>query len=340
MNTRQLRSKVKNVIVPVLRLLVLLLFIITIAESNAGQPASPGRHKISFTSSFDGTAQPAYLIIPKKYSSKGPGVALVVALHTWSATLDQRDMFGELEREAGKRGWLCLFPDFRGSSDHPLGCGSDAACCDVLDAVDWTMARYTIDKKSVYLAGFSGGAFMTMLLIARFPERWTAASAWGGISDLKAWYAFQVRHHYSADMRNCFGGAPGESTEISQRYEERSPVNRLSAAGDFPIDLVAGRGDGHGADPVPIAQTIGAFNAIAQALGANRISEEEMRELSPYSGALLNPQPQDTAADAIFKRKIMLRRTAGAARITIFDGRHEWIPRAVMTWFDHHPGKQ
>jgi hypothetical protein len=65
-----------------------------------------------------------------------------------------------------------------------------------------------------------------------------------------------------------------------------------------------------------------------------------MRELSPYSGALLNPQPQDTAADTIFKRKLMLRRTAGAARITIFDGGHEWIPRAVMAWFDHHPGKQ
>jgi dienelactone hydrolase len=305
----------------------------------AGQHG-PGRHKITFTSSYDSTAQPAYIIVPKSLTKDTIGVPLLVALHTWSANYQQREMFGELEREAARRGWLYLFPDFRGTSDHPLGCGSEAACRDIIDAVDWTLSQYHVDKSRIYLAGFSGGGFMTMLMITRFPGRWTAASAWGGISDLAAWYEFQKDKSYGTDLRNCFGGSPSESDDLAKRYRERSPSNSLGALGDFALDIAAGRFDGHGSNPVSLTQSIGAFNAIARARGAQQIDERETEEIAKYDGVLLHPQPQDTATDPVFKRKILLRRSAGAARVTIFDGGHEWIPRAVMAWFDAHPGKK
>jgi poly(3-hydroxybutyrate) depolymerase len=299
---------------------------------------APGRHKITFTSTYDSTPQSAYLIVPRRAHQQSVAYPIVVALHTWSANLEQRDMYGELEREAQRRCWLYLFPDFRGADDHPLACGSDAACRDVIDALDWTAAHFPLDTDRIYLAGMSGGGYMAMLVASRFPERWTAVSAWVGISDLVSWYGMHADGQYGRDMRDCFGGAPEASMEIRARYVSRSPLGRLAAAKDVSFDFAAGRDDGHGVNPVPVSQTLAAFNAVAAA-GAVAVSDGEIRQLSAYGGALDHPQPSDTAHDPLFARRIFLRRFAGNSRVTIFDGGHEWIPRAVAEWLASHAGR-
>jgi poly(3-hydroxybutyrate) depolymerase len=300
---------------------------------------APGRHRITFTSRYDSTSQSAYLIVPKRLHQESFAYPIVVALHTWSANLEQRDMYGELEREAQARGWLYLFPDFRGVNDHPLACGSDAACRDVMDALDWTAGHFPLDTGRVYLAGMSGGGYMAMLVASRFPERWTAVSAWVGISDLVSWYGMHADRQYGRDMRHCFGGAPQERPEVRAQYESRSPLGRLAAAKDVSFDFAAGRDDGHGVNPVPVSQTLAAFNAVAAAAGAVAVSEGEIRQLSAYGGTLDHPQPSDTAHDPLFARRIFLRRFAGNSRVTIFDGGHEWIPRAVAEWLASHTGR-
>jgi len=55
------------------------------------------------------------------------------------------------EAEAGRRGWICLWPDFRGPNNSPDACGSEKAQQDILDVVDWVLDRYAVDKKRLYL---------------------------------------------------------------------------------------------------------------------------------------------------------------------------------------------
>jgi len=56
----------------------------------------------------------------------------------------------------------------------------------VFDAVAWMKKNYNIDDKRIYLTGSSGGGHMTLQMVGNHPELWAAASAWVGISDLRA----------------------------------------------------------------------------------------------------------------------------------------------------------
>ena len=171
--------------------------------------AAEERRKIFVASSVAGSKQPCYLILPEGLDREGPPVPLLVSLHTWSGNVEQRDL--EMEAEAGRRGWICLWPDFRGPNNSPDACGSEKAQQDILDVVDWVLDRYAVDKKRLYLTGASGGGHMTMLMAGRHPERWAAARAWVGISDLAARHARHAEAQYGEMLRNCRGGFPGFS---------------------------------------------------------------------------------------------------------------------------------
>ena len=82
---------------------------------------------------------------------------------------------------------------------------------------------------------------------------------------------------------------------------------------------------------MPIRHTLDAFNEVAKAGGHRLISAAEIDQLST-SRILETPHPTDTAADATYGRDLLLRRSAGQARATIFDGGHEGLARTGCTW--------
>ena len=142
-------------------------------------------------------------------------------------------------------------------------------------------------------------------------------------------------------LRRRLGGGPTDSPEIRADYESRSPLAHLARAKGVALDLAAGQLDGHADNgPVPISHTLNAFNAIATAVGGTSVSEQEIAELSRVDGYLGTPLPSDTVGDDLFGRKLYLRRTAGLARVTIFQGGHEWIPGAVVAWFEEHDARR
>lgn len=298
-----------------------------------GDTASGQRMRIAVTSSIDGTPQPSYLILPQDLDPSGQPVPLLVSLHSWSADVEQRNL--ALERLTIQRGWIYLFPHFRGPNQHPDACGSVKAQQDILDAVDWVRQRYPVDSGRIYLTGVSGGGHMTMLMVGRHPQRWAAASAWVGISDLAAWHALHADTRYGAMLRASCGGRPGDSSEVDQQYRLRSPLPHLHAAGQVPLDLAAGIHDGHRGS-VPIRHTLDAFNVIAGAWGEPPVSEEEIRQLSRPDGRRDQPQASDRAVDAVLGRTIHLRRYAGPSRVTIFEGGHEGIAAAAIGWLEQH----
>jgi dipeptidyl aminopeptidase/acylaminoacyl peptidase len=282
-------------------------------------PNTPGRHRIEVRSSADGSMQPSYVYLPPQLAEPAP---LAVLLHSWSFDLEQRDF--TVEAEARARGWILLAPNFRGRNDHPQACGSSAAQQDILDAVAWTRRHYQVDGRRIYLLGRSGGGYMAMLMAARHPEPWAAASAWVGISDLREWYASHRDDQYGEMMRACFGGSPTASTLIDGEYRARSPISHLSATLPVPLDLAAGRAD----SVVSVSHTLRAF----QLLAPGALADAEVDALLQPGPGLPRPSPADTASDPLLGRRIFLRRSAGPSRVTVFEGEHEWIPRAAIAW--------
>lgn len=289
------------------------------------------------TSTLDQTPQPSLFWAPQQPGEPRP---LLVFLHSWSGNYRQDN--SAWLKQAQQRKWYFLHPNFRGRNDHPEACGSALARQDILDAITNVLAEFPVDTRRIYLAGASGGGHMSMLMAAYHPERFSAVSAWVGISDLAAWHAFHVDEDgrpkgYAKMLEQCCGGAPGRSPEIDAEYRARSPLFRLDRVGTLPVDLAAGVNDGH-TGSVPVSHTLRAFNQIAGGLRdrdagpqPELVTEDEIRELRE-DRRLQAPRPGDEQFDETFGRRLFLRRTAGPSRVTIFDGGHEGLPAAACTW--------
>ncbi len=300
-----------------------------ILVSCAREPAPEQRLEVRIPRA-DGSEQPAFVMLPRGFEARGPERPLLVSLHSWSAGYEQRR--ADLEPLAMAEGWIYLFPDFRGRNDDPDACGSELAQQDILDAVVWAKRKYPVDEARVYLIGTSGGGHMTLLMAAKHPETWAAASAWVPISDLAAWHSRHAEANYGEMLRACTGGPPGASDAVDEQYRLRSPLAWLAGAKDVPLDINAGVRDGHEGS-VPIRHSLDAFNAIAKAVGGELVSEEEFEQLSASPTARLSdPKPSDREEDPALGREILLRRTAGKARVTIFEGGHEGIGLAALDW--------
>ena len=182
-------------------------------------PPVPALATVEIVSTLDQQPQKVRYWVPQ---TPGPH-AILVSLHSWSGdyTQDHSDWL----REAVAREWVFIEPNFRGINDHPAACGSALARQDVIDALDWALAKGSVDDKRIYLAGVSGGGHMTMLMAAYHPQRFSAASAWVGISNLKEWHAFhtrtQIKGKYAVMLEACCGGPPGHSVGVDVEYLSR-----------------------------------------------------------------------------------------------------------------------
>jgi hypothetical protein len=281
----------------------------------------PGFTRIKVTSSIDHTEQDAIVVVPSSGPSTKPR-GLAVFLHAWSVDYTQRQP--DVETEADKRDWLLLIPNFRGRYDHPEACGSPLAQQDILDAIAWVKGHYAVDEKRVYALRLSGGAFMTMLMIGKHPEIWAAGSAWAGISDLAAWFTNEhATDRYATNMRACFGGAPSDSAALAVEYKARSPLTYRKPGLRVPLDLNAGKED----PTVAFQHTLRAF----QALVPGALTEQDTAQIKmgvPF------PAAPSLRMDSLTGRRIYLRREVQDVRLTIYDGRHEWFPRAAFAWLE------
>ena len=297
-------------------------------------PTDPGRHLIEVASSIDNSLQPSYIILPPNLEKAKANIPVVVSLHTWSFDLEQRN--DALEQLVLQRGWIYLFPNFRGRNDQPAACASELARQDVIDVLGWVITHYPVDESRIYLTGISGGGYMTLAMVTSFPDRWTAASAWVPISDLGAWYEFHKANEYGEMIESCIGGDPFAEPKVADEMHKRSPLLYMDRAIDVPLEIAAGVRDGHEGEPVPIWHSLAAFNAIALAIGEATISEAEIAQLSQPDARGDARQASSIFVDPSYGREIYLRREAGKARIAIFDGAHEGIATAAMAWFDAH----
>ncbi|MFA7229866.1 MAG: prolyl oligopeptidase family serine peptidase [Victivallaceae bacterium] len=198
--------------------------------------------EIEVISSLDGSSEKNLLYYPEN----GKNVPLAVVLHTWSF---DRNNQRAVEIFCRERGWALLLPEFRGPNlpTNPRAtqaCGSKLARQDVIDAVEFVCANYSIDRGNIFLAGGSGGGHMALMMAAYRPQFWRGVCAWCPITDLALWHNSYVKGTgYAVHVEACCGGAPGESAEINQEYIERSPVSYLNELMNANLYIRHGRGD-------------------------------------------------------------------------------------------------
>lgn len=299
------------------------------AQSKA-TPDLPKLKKVELVSSLDKEPQPVLYWAPKK--ARQEATPLFVFLHSWSG--DYRQDNSKWHAQAVKRGWIYVHPNFRGVNQTPKACGSKWARQDILDAVDFATKEFKVDPKRIYLAGTSGGGHMAMLMAGHHPDRFSAVSAWVGISDLPAWYEFHVKdgkpQRYARMILSSFGGAPGSSDAIDADYKDRSPIHHMHRAVNLPLQICAGINDGY-TGSVPISHSLNAFNVVARARKATVISDVDIahllnrREVSSENSAL-------NSSWKAYGRDITFEYSAGLAQVIIFDGGHEGLPMPACDW--------
>ena len=282
---------------------------------------------ITFTSTHDHTEQPARLY---RSPESGPQ-PLLVKLHTWSSDMNSFDP-DDWVTAARTRGWHVVSPHFRGANKNPEACASPAARQDILDVVEAAKAHVEVDPERIYLCGVSGGGHMALVMAAHSPQTWTAVSAWVGISDLAAWHGETqaAGRNYWQDVEASVGGAPGISAEVDEQLRLRSPIYFMANAVDVPLDINTGVHDGHNGS-VPIHHSIDAFNVIAETLGLPGVSQSRINTLSQEWVPAESP-----VVDPHYERPIHLREVAGKARITVFEGGHDWLPPSACHWLAQH----
>ena len=105
----------------------------------------------------------------------------------------------------------------------------------------------------------------------------------------------------------------------------------LEQARNVPVDINHGIRDGHGSDPVPVSQSLTAFNALAAP--QDRLTDDEIAYFT--NEAKVPPHLRgEGAGDSTGPVKVLSRRQSGNARITIFDGAHDKNTEAAFQWLN------
>lgn len=276
--------------------------------------------KITYLSHEDHSMQPAF-VCAARGNEKRP---LVVCLHTWSYGLDAK--YEHYLSRCKERNWHFIFPLYRGPNWLPEACGSDLVVSDLECAVEYMQKNYPVDNDRIYLVGGSGGGHASLLMAGRRPDLFSAISSWCPISDLTAWYEQILTNpleEYDEHIASACGGNPLTDPEAMKQAKHRSPITWLeNAKGKVILDIGTGIHDGH-TGSVPVSHAVHAFNAVAEP--EDRISEEDIdfmvknQEIPTH----LRFEGEDPAYGP---HKVLLRRTSGKVRLTLFEGGHDFLP--------------
>ena len=215
----------------------------------------------TFTSSYDGSTQPAVAQVPTSYQP-AQATPLLIALHGWG---DSRwAALGDFGPAGNTAGWLVAAPDMHGENtpsyplppyDHPLG--SRASQQDILDTIAWVKARYNVDNNRIYLVGESMGGQIALISAAKNPGLYAAVVDLRGPTDLSLWYTESGLFRQSA-MINELGGTPDEARF---EYDRRSPLFYARNFASTPLKMYHGTED----DTVLLHHSTDMLEAIQEA---------------------------------------------------------------------------
>ena len=210
--------------------------------------------EIQVISSLDGTYQPSLF-----FEAEGEGRPLLVGLHTWS--FDRFNQVNNMLPYAKKYNFHLLLPEFRGANvaENPFcreACGSPLAVGDIFDAVNYVSENYSVDKKSIFLLGQSGGGHAALMCCAKKPEAFRAVAAFVPVCDLVSWS--EQNSGYRASVVACCGN--------EEEMKRRSPSFYAEQISHANLKIFHGKYD----KVVPVSQSIELYSKIMEINPASR----------------------------------------------------------------------
>jgi dipeptidyl aminopeptidase/acylaminoacyl peptidase len=299
----------------------------------------PEVRTIHIPSTVDGTEQPALYYDP----DAGEKRPLLFALHSWSDGYTQKASI-PYGAWAVRNGWIFIHPDFRGVNDKPEATASELVVQDILDALEYAKRNADVDESRVYLIGFSGGALNALLMAGRYPELWTAVSAWVPILCLNHWFQYNKTHqpgrHYVDHITASCGGVPTPGSEAAKSCARRSPATYLDGARgkEVRLQIAVGVSD----DYVPPSHSLRAFNDLAET--EDRFTEKEIVSIDatldlPDS---LN-ENREGQGDEVYSRAghpKIYERTSANSTLVLFEGGHDIVYNAGLLWLSEQRAVQ
>ncbi|MFZ1789931.1 MAG: prolyl oligopeptidase family serine peptidase [Saprospiraceae bacterium] len=307
---------------------IILSFCLFISQLVSGQAVtndpSINLSKVSIQSTMDGVVQPLYYYKSTAKKNK----PLVVQLHSWSYSADSLKTVG-LDFEAISKDYNYIFPNFRGINNHIKACCSDFVISDIDQAIDWAIKNMKVDKKQIYIVGYSGGGFATFAMYMKSRHKIKAFSAWVPIGDLESWYkeSLERRNKYSREIISC---TTETGTFDPLKARERSPqfwATPVKKRKKSIIQIFAGIHDGY-TGPVPISQSANFYNKL--------LTDYEVKDSSLYVSAkdldymLKNRSFTDSNVLKLGDKKIHYQRKSGNISLTIFEGGHDMLSEVVF----------
>jgi dipeptidyl aminopeptidase/acylaminoacyl peptidase len=199
-------------------------------------PASTGDHE----------AIPGYVFTPKEMPAgkKYPGIVMVHG----GNHIQLSDEWFPYIAEAVKRGYVVLYPEYRGSSgydeviyENNYGV-TDVA--DVLAGAAYFAKKDFVDGNRLGILGHSRGGMVTLNALEHEPKRFKASVQIAGLSDLVSFmgYKAEARRQDIASQKNFGGKTPDKNLpayiEVSPAFfvdKIETPLLLLSTSGDKTV---------------------------------------------------------------------------------------------------------
>ena len=179
--------------------------------------------------STDGLEIPALLYVPHAEAIRGSGLlnlpGAVLYIHggptgqhyrSWDPTVQLLVNRGLVVLAPNVRGSTGYGREFQEANRHDWG-GGDLA--DVMAGLDWLVKVGIADPQRIGITGGSYGGYITLLALAKHPERFAAGVSNGGVVSWKT--LFDTTR---GDLREYLIRELGDATTEPKLYRDRSPI--------------------------------------------------------------------------------------------------------------------
>lgn len=189
---------------------------------------------------------PGYLFTPKNLApgKKYPGLVMV---HGGNHTQLSEDWFTLIE-EAVRRGYVVMFPEYRGSSGHGESIYDDNYgvwdLADVRAASAFLAGQELVDASRLGIFGHSRGGMLAVRTLEEDPQRFKAAVDVAGLKDMVAFMSYKTdaRRQAIADDPVYGGKLPNQNLAayigVSPAFfveKIETPILVLSTTGDTTV---------------------------------------------------------------------------------------------------------
>lgn len=280
-----------------------------------GDLSVPETRVFTYTSTYDSRVRQALVQVPVGYLPSIP-VPLLVSLYGLGETMT--DGWKRYAQEANERGWLMVVPDMRQNTMSP------AVRQDILDAVNWVKANYSVDDARVYLAGFSMGGNKALVMAAQHPSVFAAVVAHSPITNLSQWY-YETTPFRQGWLEAELGGKPNE---VPFEYQRRSPLSQAQNLRHVAVALTHGTAD----TIVPISHTLTLYEALLA-------SNADFTRVYTYAGGHADYGPYDARWTMDFLSPWRLNRNPTDISIRADSSRsYYWLDIRQIYGQDHWTG--